>query len=371
MKKVLTITCHEVYNYGATLQEYALLEFLRIEGYKSEVIHYKPNYLSGHLKLWAVSPRYNKPILRQIYQLIKLPKRLINLQRKKAFDDFSKKYISSGKVLYKNNEELKANLPKADAYICGSDQIWNSFFENGKDPAFYLNFVPDNKLKISYGASFAIDELEEEVKPFVSKNVKRLNAVSVRETSGLDILKKIGIDQAVQVLDPVFLLSEKHWRSRFVHQIDDDFILVYDFDSNPKIKEMALELKKLKGYKIYTVNDNIDYADCNFWLKGPETFLSLISQSKINLTNSFHAVAFSLIFKKQFVVVNRTEKINTRMRDLLELVGLPNLLLDKGASIQLDSLSIDYGLVETKIESKIDFSKIFLINALKKMNYDR
>lgn len=136
--KIKTITCHEVYNHGASLQEYALLKYLNKNEHKAEAIHYKPHYLSGHFKLWAVSnPRYDKLFIKQLYLLAKFPKRLISLKRKKAFDQFHKKYIPTGEVKYLSNLALKNNLPQADVFICGSDQIWNSFFQNGKDPAFF------------------------------------------------------------------------------------------------------------------------------------------------------------------------------------------------------------------------------------------
>ena len=363
--RIKTITCHEVYNHGASLQEYALLKFLNQEGYHAEALHYKPSYLSHHFKLSAVSFRFDKPLLKQIYLLIKLPGRLIDLKRKRAFDDFAIKYIPTNSKLYNNNEELIKDLPLAEAFICGSDQIWNSYFENGKDPAFYLDFVPKDKLKISYAASFAIDELESSIKPFVKKLVSNLDAVGVRETSGVRILNELGIDNAVQVLDPVFLLSAQHWIDTFVtNEFDKPYLFIYDFDSNPLIEEIALNLKKEKGFLIYTVNKNISYADKNFYLEGPETFLSLIHHSQFNITNSFHAVAFSLIFNKKFVVVNRTEKINTRMRDLLALVNLDKLivneLIDYNDVVNVNS-TIDHNL----LESHIDRSKSTLLNFLK------
>lgn len=362
--KIKTITCHEVYNHGASLQEYALLKYLNKNGHKAEAIHYKPHYLSGHFNLWAVSnPKYNKPIIKQLYLLAKLPDRLINLKRKKAFDQFNKKYIPSGEVKYRSNLALKNNLPQADVFICGSDQIWNSFFQNGKDPAFFLNFVPDDKLKIAYAASFAIDQLAENVKPMVKENVSRFHAVGVRETSGVKILNELGIHNATQVLDPVFLLPKEHWL-QFVKPIDEDFVFVYDFDSNPVIKEIALRLKKQKSCKIYTVNQNIEYADKNYWLEGPETFLSLVSQSKCNLTNSFHSTAFSILFQQQFVVVNRMEKINTRMRDLLDLFQLTAYLVSNIE--EFEGLGkIDYNTIDELIGYHEQRSKEFLVNALK------
>lgn len=363
--QIKTITCHEVYNHGASLQEYALLQFLNSNGYTAEAIHYKPWYLSNHFNLYSVdNPKFDRPFIKQLYLLAKLPSRLSSLKRKKAFDLFAKKYIPTGKKLYKTNEELKNNIPQADAYICGSDQIWNSFFQNGKDPAFYLNFVPEDKKKISYAASFAIDELEEEVKPLVKNNVERMHAVGVRETSGVEILKELGIESAIQVLDPVFLLDKSHW-NQFIKPIDENFVFVYDFDSNPVIKEIALKLKKEKDWKIYTLNSNIDYADENFWLEGPEKFLSLVSQSQINITNSFHSTAFSLIFEKQLVVVNRSDKINTRMRDLLNLMNLGHYLIS--TSKDFDSLpEIDFKTVRPHREKSILHSKEFLLNAIKR-----
>ena len=193
--KIKTITCHEVYNHGASLQEYALLVYLNSLGHQAEAIHYKPPYLSGHFKLDAVSnPKFDQPFIKQLYLLAKLPGRIWNLQQKKAFDAFATQHIPTDPILYTNNAELKANLPEADAYICGSDQIWNSFFANGKDPAFYLNFVPQEKRKLSYAASFAIDEIAEEVKPLVKENVSKFDAISVRETSAVAMLQDLGIE---------------------------------------------------------------------------------------------------------------------------------------------------------------------------------
>lgn len=361
--QIRTITCHEVYNHGASLQEYALLSFLNGHGFEAKAIHYKPPYLSGHFNLWSVgNPKFDKALVKPLYLFAKLPGRIKNLKRKRNFDEFHQKYIPTDETLYTNNEELKKNLPQADVFICGSDQIWNSFFQNGKDPAFYLNFVPDNTKKIAYAASFAIEQLEEEVKPLVRENVSRMHAVGVRETSGLGILNELGIDNAVQVLDPVFLCNKAHWQ-QFLKPVNEDFVFVYDFDSNPQIRETALKLRKENNLKIFTVNRNIDYSDRNFWLEGPETFLSLISQSRINLTNSFHSVAFSMIFEKDIRVFNRFEKINTRMRDLLSLFGLSDYLVTTSReATALEAVAFEHVRIEK--EKKIEFSKSFLLNAL-------
>jgi hypothetical protein len=361
--QIKTITCHEVYNHGASLQEYALLSFLNANGFEAQTIHYKPSYLSKHFNLLSVdNPKFDKPVIKQMYLLAKLPNRLKGLKRKKAFDVFASKYIPTDTTKYTTNEELKNNLPSADAYICGSDQIWNSFFENGKDPAFYLDFVPEDKLKISYAASFATDTIAADLRPFVTEKVKRIDYISVRETSALEILKDLGITNAKQVLDPVFLLPQSHWL-QFVFPIQEDFVFIYDFDSNPTLKKMALDYKVKHNVKIYTVNQNIDYADKNFYFEGPETFLSLMYHSKFVFTNSFHSVAFSLIFQKQFAVFDRNEKINTRMRDLLGLFQIKNLITE---SISIEELNkIDYALLNSDMVNHVNKANIFLLNIKK------
>ncbi len=367
--KIKTITCHEVYNHGASLQEYALLTYLEEQGHNAETIHYKPHFLSNHFKLWLVSnPTFNKNIiLRFIYRVLKLPKRLVNLKRKKCFDDFSNKYIKTTTKLYKTNDDLKKNLPEADAYICGSDQIWNSFFENGKDPSFYLDFVPDNKLKLSYAASFAIDQLEEKIKPFVKEKISRLNYVSVRESSGKKILEDLGLTNAHQVLDPVFLLNPTSWEDLEDNSIEKNkYIFIYDFDSNPIIKQMALQLKKDNGWDIITVNELINYADKNYFLKGPDKFLTLLKNASFVISNSFHAVAFSIIFQKDFVVFNRSYKINTRMRDLLKSIDLEQLLiLNEGMAQKHQINDVNFSPVKEKLDTLIINSKAYLNNALK------
>ena len=363
--KVKTITCHEVYNYGAVLQEYALLNYLESLGYDAEAIHYKPDYLSGHFKLWVVSnPKFNKNILLKIiYLFLKLPARIYKLQKKRRFDIFSKKHLNVGKILYKDNQQLKANPPLADIYICGSDQIWNSFFQNGKDPAFYLDFVSDSKIKISYAASFATDSISTELKAFVKEKVSRLNHISVRETSGKRILQDLGIHEVTQVLDPVFLLEDSHWIKEFVSVKEDSYVFVYDFDNNALIQKIAKEIALKLRCKIYAINENINYADKNFYLHDPKTFLSLMYNAKFVITNSFHSVAFSLIFNKQFIVVNRTDAINTRMRDLLDLFNLSHLLVSNDFDCN-QFKPIEFHEINRLRNEAVKKSKDFLIKAM-------
>lgn len=362
---IKTITCHDVYNLGASLQAYALQKYLQNEGHDVEIIDYKPNYLSGHFKLWGVyNPIFNKPIIKQLYLAAKLPGRLKALKRKKVFDQFTHQYLRLTKR-YHSNEELKADPPMADLYIAGSDQIWNTLFPNGKDPAFYLDFVPQGKKKISYAASFATKEIADGWTPFVKKMIANLDVVSVREKSSLPLLASLGRPDGVAVCDPVFLLDRDEWEKIMNKTIsfNEDYILTYDFENNSIIKEIAQNIKKEKGYKIYNVGPfKMNYADKNFVNAGPLEFLSLVNHSSFVVSNSFHATAFSLIFQKNFCVVNRKEGINERMESLLAEFKLRNHLVLNFYPELMNV--IDYNNIQVMLDQYLEKSKNYLKKAL-------
>lgn len=365
--KICTITCHDVYNHGASMQAYALMKYLKNIGNEVEIIDYKPDYLSNHYNMLSIdNPAWEKNIItKAIYLALKTPMRINGLKRKKEFDKFREEYLTITSKRYTSNEELKNNLPKADIYFCGSDQIWNSLHQNGKDPAFYLDFVPDNKVKASYAASFATDTIEDIYKPMVREKISRLDGVAIREKSGVEIVKDLGIENAINVVDPVFLLDKNEWDNIATETFNDKYILVYDFDKSNLVKQLATDIAKKMGYKIYTINaDKPKYADKHFNLSGPKTFVSLVKNAEMVISNSFHAVVFSVIYNKNIAIVNRTENINTRMRDLLEDLNLKDRLVDDNYSIDELLMSIDYRETNKIIDDKIGLSKKYIENIL-------
>lgn len=369
--KICTITCHDVYNHGASLQAYALMRYLERMGHDVEIIDYKPEYLSGHYDLFAIhNHRWEKNIVTKIiYLLLKMPTRIMSLKRKVEFDNFTKKYMRLTNTKYRSNEELKKNIPDSDIYMCGSDQIWNSLHKNGKDRAFYLDFVPDNKIKASYAASFATDSIQKELKQMVKELTSRLDGVGVREHSGVKILKDLGVEKAINVVDPVFLLGKNEWNKIGDKRYKDKYVLVYDFDKNPLIEKLAKDIAKEKGYKIYTIsNYKAGYENRSFRYNGPETFVSLIKNAEFIVSNSFHAAVFSIIYEKQVAIINRVEAINTRMRDLLELLDMKSRVIDENYSIDSVLKEIDYKNVIRKLNKEIQYSKNYLneVIAIKK-----
>lgn len=368
--KIKTITCHNVYNYGAILQAYALQRFLEDNGHEVEIIDYAPRYHSN--SSWNIPENSSVYKLASKFVVIHLlyalhryikKKRNVNTIRLKKFDDFTAEYLHVTSHKYKNFEDIQKNPPLADMYIAGSDQIWNPIGNTGLDPAFYLNFGGSGIKRISYAASFGVSQIGVNVQSVIKKYLRELDSISVRENTGLKILNELGVKNATRVLDPVFLLGKNVWLS-LLSAVDKleraNYILVYDFFQDDEyIKDMAFKIKQKFGYKIVSVNDNgmLPYADRNISDASPLEFLSLINNAKVVVSNSFHATAFSIILNKDFYTYPVLRHNNeSRMIDLLNEFGL----IERYRSTFICK-TIDWEKVFPKYKKQLDYSVEFLL----------
>lgn len=359
--KIKTITCHHVYNYGASLQAHALMFYIGELGHDVEVIDYMPDYIRKHISIWDIGPRWKKNLfIRLAYYCYVVPKRLAKKESRNRFDEFSKEFLKVTRR-YNSYEELLKDTPLANVYFCGSDQIWNPTINNGLDPAFYIDFAPKNSIRASYAASFSVASIEEKYKAFISEELSKLDFISVREKTGIAIINGLKINKdAVNVLDPVFLPSYEHWQSMAYVPKYKNYILVYDQENNKTIKDIAMELSRKTGKKIVAFEDLYprNYADVKIKQSGPIDFISLIANADYVITNSFHCSAFSIIFGREFYVVPRShQKENSRMADLLDALSIRKHMIN---SVELldNSENIEYTSVNKKLSS------------LRKVSYD-
>ena len=268
---------------------------------------------------------------------------------------------------YTSFEDLKSNPPKADVFFAGSDQIWNTVFNNGKDPSFYLYFAPGNSVKASYAASLSTEKIEEKYRDKIKTWLSNLDYISVRELSGKAVIKDLVSKDVFVNLDPVFLLKDEFWRKiKSNLKLKDPYILVYDFDGNNEMYDFARKIAKKTNKKVYSVFFT-GKADKCFRSEGPLGFLDLVCNADFVVSNSFHATAFSLIFQRPFVVFNRVEKLNIRMRDLLQLAGLDSRLINNADS-DVWKQKIDYSKVAPKLEVLINESKRYIDMVLESVN---
>ena len=367
---IRTITCHHAFNHGAMLQAYALLTYLQSLGHDARAIDYRPWYMPP-VKVYFnyVDKRFNYPIIRQLYRFYHKRAWLFEQERRSVLERFFVSSIPTTSEQYRSAKKLKDNPPVADIYIAGSDQIWNTTFENGNDPAFYLNFGSP-KRKISYAASFATMSLKLGTEQFVKEQLKNFDAISIREESGKKILESLGY-RGDLVLDPVFLLDKDFWID-FAKKEDtgsiEEYVLTYDFEHRKSsVKRIAKRLAALYGYKIYSVSpsrSHHEYADQSFACCSPEKFVSLIKNAKCVVSNSFHGTAFSIILEKNFFVVNRKDGLNIRMIDLLNRYDLNDRLVNPETSDELLSKDVNYSLMRSRLGRDADVSRSFLLHQI-------
>lgn len=313
--RIRTITCSDADNQGARLQTYALARHLEKQGHDVQVINYRPGYISYNPRLWYV-PRSPKALAKLWLQY---PERKRARAAHAAFEEFARKYIPLTEKTYHSVEELRQSPPEADLYIAGSDQIWNTDLPNGMDPAFYLDFGPADVRRESYAASFGTGSLRRGTESIVRDFLSRFDRITVRESSGLKILESLGLE-GERLDDPVFLLSPGEWEALTDGTGEgEDYVLVYDFFADPAIRRKAREIARRDSLRIFSAGPfRYRYAEEDFGASGPETFLSLIKNARTVITNSFHAIAFSLIFGKEFEFIPRPDGLNDRIEDLLQ-----------------------------------------------------
>lgn len=385
--KVGIITITQGCNYGNRLQNYALQQVLAEFGVDSETIRYKPEYQMELNKSNAIKKLlkfYSKldgkeiifdlkgKILRSLY---KKKMRLGSVEKENNFREFINKYISITSEVYCSDSNLTAIDKKYDKLICGSDQIWNPFWE-GSNSFYFANFASKGK-KIAYAASFGTESIPKHMHTFVKKNVSEMDYVSCREDSAKRIVKSIAGRDVDVVIDPVLLLSAQDWQERLNIKKESNrpYILKYYLEGETlEANKFSQMLVKKYGYDVVSID--LCTHDKTLYIS-PDKFVELIMNANYICTNSFHAVAFSLIFEKKFKVFGRLSRsdfkysdefakknISSRMTGLLRELGLEHTLYTECKEDLFLNLEKDYLQAKKILEVKKNDSKKYLKRAL-------
>lgn len=367
-KKVGVITQHRVVNYGSMLQTYALQQIIRELGYECEVIDYYPERFTpfGMLKrIKNKGDKYKRSLLiRTAARIIILPSYFI---RFRMFFGFLKNRIMMTAKTYHDEDELNKEAFDYDIYCTGSDQVWNYGWNEKIEYPYFLSFAPDNKKKISYAASFGKGRLLECEFSETKKLLERYDSISVRELSGVDIVKSLGIDECCSVLDPTLLLNGEEWRKISSDKYKKEkYILVYNLNRNIKIDHYAKNLSQKTGLPVRYLS----YQLHEFYKNGKmycnpkvEDFLALIDGAAYVITDSFHATAFSLNFNKEFVIVY-PNRFSTRLQSILEILGLTDRVAKNEYDMGVVKARIDYKRVNTILKQERERSMKWLSDSL-------
>ena len=348
MAFIKVITIHDIgNNFGSTLQACALCDFLQDHGYDVELVDYKPDYAYHHGKMtelvkWILFPR-NKYL------------------QEKRFDEYFKNHVKRTRR-YSNYQELCSDeMP--DVYLVGSDQVWNEFYNAGKDPAYYLQFT-DCKNKMAYSTSLGQLHSNEELLRLRDK-IKDFYAVGVREQASVEQLHKIGMSAVVHVLDPVFLQSREYYINPKFNNKYGKYLLVYSVNNDALMEKTAKTIASKYGLKIVLVGGFTQKTKHDVYLRdiGPSEFVNLIHNAQFVVANSFHATALSIIMNKQFAVV-MSKFSPMRIIDMLTTAELESQLVKTEADIDVALNNIDYVGVNARIETLRKASEKFLLGKL-------
>ena len=368
-------------NYGSLLQSYATQEIVKDLGYDCDIILYKKtNMVKQGLRLLDKDVRNNT--LRSFHKKIYIKTHGKELQsyfsrKTAALVSFIDEYFKSSPE-YRGRKALLAAGKEYDAYLLGSDQVWNPMNYGGD--YFSMSWVPNDKVKIAYAASFGVTEIPKYQIKKTKRDLARIEYISVRETSGQKLIKNlIGRDVPV-VADPTILANRRIWDDlKGDRLIKKDYIMCYFLGNNPNHRKLAEELSKKTGLPIVTLphGDEIVKADFGFGeIKpqgvGPAEFVNLISNAKYVCTDSFHGTVFSILYKRQFMVFNRytadvngKSSTNSRLSSLLNLLGLENRLYDSNKGVKQDMFEpINFETAHNNIEKLREQSLAYLKNAL-------
>lgn len=298
--KIGIITFSWATNYGAVLQCYALQETLKQMGHEVEIINYKPTQFDDNI--WNFI-RFRK--------FINISNYLKDRKKEILISQFRRLYLHETKR-FKYLKQLQLEAGYYDVVISGSDQVLNaSFLRYGENcapsTAYFLDFNVHAK-KIMYAVSFGTTKYPDDCVPIVQPLIKNVNSISVRESSGIDIIEQFGRKDVCLVPDPTLLLRSENYTKFFSKREKKNVISLYMLRGREKFITNHRDFK-------YSINDCVKIED---WLEN-------IYSSKYVITNSFHGVVFCILFHVPFLVVlekEGKEGMNDRFYTLLSKLDL-------------------------------------------------
>lgn len=307
--KVGIFTLHRALNYGAVWQCWALKQMCEQLGHHVEIIDYNP---FGHYTY--------RGFLRH-----RPDKAIAYIRNFRFFNKFVKEMLNPTEHT-ESHEWIVKNPPKDEAYIVGSDTVWCNGVVGDLINSYLLDFAPKHVRKISYAASVGGEVASNEI--MFRKHLPTFHSIAVREPIYLKELSEWACNNVIDVCDPTLLLkSDDYHKLEIRKRVPKHYILVFDLAGDPFIKEAAMLLKKIYGYKILNATGKfLKWADINYFGLKPQEWLYLMHNADVVCTNSFHGTAFSIIFERPFICCQAKSsgraKTNSRAENLLNQTNL-------------------------------------------------
>lgn len=334
-------------NYGATLQAYATKQAINENGFgEAEIINYCSDAVKQKMDLKFIK---KAGIFRSAVACVE---KIYYYPRMKKVNAFIDSYAPAGQL---KREELPTLNDKYDIFLSGSDQIWNPQIQQG-DFSYLLDFVDDPKKKRSYGSSFGTKVISDEYKESYKKLLSEYEHLTVRESVGIDLIEELIGRRADLVLDPTLLLTTEQWEAKLPQRkFKGKFVFAYQMAHSPLIANVVSKARKHFSSKaVFVPFPILGVCKCRPSLNlSSLEWLRAIHDSEFVVTDSFHGVVFSIIFRKQFYYIITSDTVRkrlSRLETLLDSLGISDRLIDNVEKCDF-SARIDYVEVNEKLDS--------------------
>lgn len=347
MKSAGIITFHQVFNFGAVLQAWSLVQILRRLGHEPVVIDYRPR---------TREPMRDRRGMRRFVPSVGL----LRMQR------FVQEQLPLTQTL-RTAEDMQAHLSQAGyaALVCGSDQVWLIEDRHGFERAYFLDFEDvGGARRLSYAPSAGNSESFGQHTQAVRRALARFDAVSARDLNTLRLLRTVGIDNAVHVVDPTLLADFESivtppWRKR-------RYVAVVG-PTNAAAQSLIVDVARRLDAKIVAVASRCEVADVKRPFASPDEWVGAIARADFVVTSLFHGAALAIRFRKPFLALGTASR-GFKITDLLARFGLSDRFLAPRSDGKYDAtgleLELSYGQAEALIQNQVSASMTYLRGAL-------
>jgi hypothetical protein len=364
------------YNYGTQLQLFALKTAIETAGYDCEALDYVKRFVEPaptRRRLANIVARPHRLVLgagARAYAHYVAKRESVGLQKSK---DFEAETLNLSGPRYTEPADFHAPPPDHDAFVVGSDQLWNPLGHLG-DTAFFLKFAPPER-RIAYAPSVGVSELDAEAQEWIRSGVDGLTHLSVREETGARLIEEVSGRRPRVVVDPTLLVGAERWaaESRTSRYGTGDYVLQYTLAGDRYIRDQGDAIARALGCpRVVIPKHRRDVLNTrsnvvNAWDVGPREFLDLFRRARFVLTDSFHGTIFSVRFGRPFYSFRRYGEESaafSRIEDFLGRIGLDDRIADLNSG-PLDAEGVpDFGRAHARLEARILESRAFLEGAL-------
>lgn len=350
-------------NYGGYLQAYALMTVLKREGHEVELIYRRHSKQPAKDKIVPTIKNFVKVLLgRKVVSIIPDEEKTFRARGVNMMPFLDNMITPKSKPLYSSKEFNEYVSGKYDVVIVGSDQVWRPEYGPNIRDYFFCDVEDENLVRLSYAASFGTDNpaFTDAERTDCAKALKKFNGVSVREKSGLELVRRMGYSEPQLVLDPTFLLTAEDYNTIIPRKDSPSKgkIFCYVLDTNDENEKLINEICLQTGKQRYSISD-IQKGDSV--LPSVGEWLMAIRDADMVITDSYHGTVFSVIFHKQFIVIPNFNRGAARFVDFLDNLGLADRIVEnvRSATKQIKE-NIDFKECDRILDTKKTESIVFI-----------